>query len=55
MKEIEEKELYLINGGGYALTATIINAVVSATKIVLEIGRSLGSSLRRTSGKSCSI
>ncbi|MBR4262096.1 MAG: hypothetical protein IKQ35_01875 [Bacilli bacterium] len=54
MKEIEKEELYLISGGGISLTGTFINAVTGLTKVVLEVGRSLGSSLRRSiTGKLC--
>ncbi len=54
MREIEREELYLINGGGTPFTGTVINAISGVAKVVLEVGRSLGSSLRRSiSGKLC--
>jgi hypothetical protein len=40
-----EIELYKIKGG--AISGTIINGIVRAVDIVLELGRSLGSALRR--------
>ena len=48
MREIEKEELYLINGGGISFTGTVINALSNITKTVLEVGISLGSSLRRS-------
>ena len=47
MREIEKEELSTINGGGISFNGTIINAISGLTKIILEVGRSLGSSLRR--------
>jgi len=49
----DEQELYEINGG-ISFTSNIINSIVASAKIILEIGRSLGSSIRRsTSGNMC--
>lgn len=56
MSEItDEKKLYDIEGG-LSVSGTLINAFTSGIKIVLEVGRSLGTSLRRIiSGSLCSI
>ena len=43
----EEKELLSISGG-INQSGTIINAIVAGAKIILEIGRSFGTALRRT-------
>lgn len=48
MREIEKEELYLIKGGGVSFTGTVLNALSTLTKTMLEVGRSLGSSLRRS-------
>ena len=48
-----EKELFSINGGTN-LNSSFINAIVNGAKIILELGRSLGSAIRRSSsGKIC--
>lgn len=54
MREIEKDELYLINGGGIPFTGTVIKAISGVAKVILEVGRSLGSSIRRSiTGKFC--
>ena len=45
-----DQELYDIKGG-FNLTSSVLNAIVSGARIVLELGRSLGSSLRRSMTK----
>lgn len=48
-----EEELFDITGG-IKLSSSIINAIVSGAKLILEIGRSLGSAIRgSTSGNMC--
>lgn len=55
MSEIDKND-YLNIEGGLSVSATLINAFTGGVKIILEIGRSLGSALRRgSSGKICSI
>jgi len=49
MRELSKKELKQIIGG-IDLTAGIINSFVRAFEIVLEIGRSFGTSIRRIGG-----
>lgn len=47
-----KEELLNIYGG--ALSGAVVNALVRAINAVLEVGRSLGSAIRRiTSGTSC--
>ena len=49
-----DEELYDITGGVLAFNSSVLNAIVAGAKIVLEIGRSLGSALKRsTSGNTC--
>ncbi len=43
--KLENKELIIINGGGW--TATYINAAARAVNTILEFGRTLGSTIRR--------
>jgi len=43
----EEQELFSIKGG-INISGTIINAIVAGAKIILEIGRSFGTAIRRT-------
>ena len=41
---------------GGSITATFINAIVKGLSLLIELGKSLGSSFRRiTSGQTCSI
>lgn len=51
--KLTDNQLKEINGG--AITSTLINAIVKGFSLIIEIGKSLGSSIRRaTSGKFCS-
>lgn len=51
---LSDNELKKVNGG--SITATFINAIVKGLNILIELGKSLGSSFRRiTSGKTCSL
>lgn len=45
MKELTKKELLEIEGG--AVTASYINALVKGVEALLELGRSLGTSIHR--------
>lgn len=55
MHEIKKSELYLIEGG-LNVTAALINSLTAGVKIILEVGRSLGSVLRRSAnGGVCKI
>lgn len=52
---MEIKDTYNIEGG-INLTGAILNALTGGAKIVLELGRSLGSAIRRAVGGTfCSI
>ena len=52
--QLKDCELKTISGG--ALTSTLINAIVKGFNLIIELGKSLGSTIRRAiSGKSCSI
>ena len=51
LKDIELKKVC-----GGSITATFINAIVKGLSLLIELGKSLGSSFRRiTSGQTCSI
>ena len=53
MREINEKECENIEGG-LSISGTLINSFTAGIKILLELGRSLGSSIRRfNDGKYC--
>lgn len=56
MKELKNKELLYIEGGASWFTASFLNAASRALSTLLDIGRSLGSAIRRTiSGSVCSV
>lgn len=46
MRELTNKELYIIQGG-VNWTASLFNGIAKGINSVLELGRSLGSSIRR--------
>ena len=54
MAELTKDELLTIVGGG--ITASMISAVVRGVNSILELGRSVGSAIRRIQeGKVCNI
>lgn len=57
MIELKDKELMSIEGGASNwITASFINAAARAIDTLMDVGRSLGSAIRRAvSGKVCSI
>ena len=56
MRELNNKELLTINGGASWFSASFLNAAARAMNTLLELGRSLGSSIRRSMrGKYCKI
>lgn len=56
MNNLSKKEMLLIVGGASAISGTIVNAFVNGIKIVLELGRSFGTAIRRLSGNNvCSL
>ena len=49
-------ELMLVVGGGFNITGTLVNAVLSVSKFIYQVGQSLGSSIRRIgNNKLCKI
>ncbi len=44
--KLKEQELYTISGG-IAINATLINAFARAISTVLDLGRTVGSAIRR--------
>lgn len=54
MDKVEEKELVTLTGG--AISGALINSFTNLVKIILEVGRSIGSSLRRMQdGSICNL
>ena len=54
MRKLNKEELLNISGGG--ISATWINAISRAVSTLMDLGRSLGTSIRRSiSGKICSF
>lgn len=51
MRSLEQKELYCLIGGsnGVSLTGTLVNALTGAIKALFDVGRNLGSAIRRIS------
>lgn len=56
MRMIDRDEELLAICGGISLSSSFLNAVSNTAKIILEIGRSVGSAIRRSiSGKTCPL
>ena len=56
MKKLNKKEMLEINGGAIDITSSFINALTNAAEVLLELGRSFGSSIRRIfEHNSCSL
>lgn len=56
MRELQKQELLEISGGASWFSASFINAAARAMETLMDIGRSLGTAIRRTiNGKYCSI
>ena len=49
MKKIKDKDLLLIVGGASTLSGTILNQLNKLISILVDSGKSLGSSIRRIS------
>ena len=47
MKELNKEELLMIEGG-IKLSGTLINSLVKGFDTILDVGRSLGSAIRRS-------
>ncbi len=55
MKDINNQELNLISGG-ISVSGSLINSFSSAITKILEVGRSLGTAIRRVANKKiCAI
>ena len=53
--ELTKEQLIQINGGGW-LTGTVLNAIIKGIGTIVDLGRNLGSAIRRISAKNvCSI
>jgi len=54
MKELNQKQLVKIKGGN--VTPALLNALVRSATTVLDLGRSLGSAIRRAvNGRPCPV
>ena len=54
MEKLEKERLLKVTGGG--ISATLLNALARGVNVFLEVGRSVGSAIRRfLSGKKCAI
>lgn len=54
MRKLNKEELLNISGGG--ISASLLNAISRAVSTLMDLGRSLGTSIRRSiSGKVCSV
>lgn len=52
---MKDKELILVTGGAFSLSAATINAIVRGAEAIYNLGRSLGSTLKMwKTGKKCS-
>ena len=49
MMKLQKKELYNIEGGSMTFNATYINAIYKLSELIFNIGREVGSSIRRVS------
>ena len=52
MIKLDNNELMDIKGGNIAYTATMINAICRVVDIIFEVGKNIGSSIRRSSENS---
>ena len=56
MVELKKEELLSISGGANLLTAAFLNSISRAITTLVDLGRSLGTSIRRSlDGKVCKI
>lgn len=49
MKALANKDMICISGGSNNITASVINAIAKLVDTLFDIGRALGSSIRRSS------
>ena len=53
--KLNDKQLMKVNGGGW-LTGTVINALIKGVGTIFDLGKTLGSAIRRISAKNvCSL
>jgi Ni,Fe-hydrogenase maturation factor len=45
MKKLDKQELLIINGG--AISGTLINSIIRGVGVIVDLGRSFGTALRR--------
>lgn len=56
MRELSNKELLNIDGGASWLSASFLNAASRALSTLIELGRSVGTAIRRTiNGSICPL
>lgn len=56
MNKLTKKEMLNLYGGASAITGAFLSSIIKGINIILELGRSVGSAIRRGSGgKLCSI
>ena len=48
MKIVNNSDLMAISGGNITYTATFINAICRVVDIIFEVGKNLGSAIRRS-------
>lgn len=54
MRKLNKEQLMKVTGG--SISATLLNALVRGANVFLDVGRSIGTAIRRfLSGKKCSI
>ncbi len=53
---LSREELYNVKGGGISITASLINNVLAVANKIFELGRTVGSTVRRIYEKNiCSL
>lgn len=56
MQELKKEELLMIDGGAITFNASLFTAIVKGATVSFEIGRSLGTSMRKVFDKKyCAI
>ena len=48
---LKEMELVKINGGGFLMTSTYLNSLARIVSTIMDLGRTVGSSIRRAYSK----
>ena len=56
MKKLSKCEMIKVSGGGLNITVTFLTALIRGVNSFMDVGRSLGTAIRRTtSGKYCPL